>query len=250
MKLGRLVAVILGIALPFAVVEAHAAELKVLSTTAFKAVLEDIGPQFEKATGNKVVFTFAPTAVLKTQIEQGAAFDVAVLTVAVSDGLAAAGKIVGASRVTVARAGMGVAVREGAPKPDVSTVDAFKRTLMNATSIGFNGQGASRAGFEALFNKLGIAEALKPKIKLLQTGAPEGVAKGVAEIGLSPVSEILPTPGVVLAGPLPSEIQSYLVLAAAVSTQNENTAAADAFIKFLATPAAVSVLKAKGMEPG
>jgi molybdate transport system substrate-binding protein len=231
-------------------VRAQAADLKVLSTTAFKGVLEEIGPQFEKATENKIVFSFAPTAALKTQIEQGAAFDVAILTLSVNDALAAEGKLIGAARSTVARAGMGVAVRHGEPKPDVSTVDAFKRALMNAKSVGFNGQGASRAGFEALFNKLGIAEALAPKIKLLQTGAPEGVANGDAEIGLSPISEILPTPGVDLAGPLPAEIQSYLVLTAGVSATSKETAAADAFIKFLTAPAATAVLKAKGMEPG
>jgi molybdate transport system substrate-binding protein len=231
-------------------VRAQAADLKVLSTTAFKGVLEEIGPQFEKATENKIVFSFAPTAALKTQIEQGATFDVAVLTLSVNDALAAEGKLVGAARSTVARAGTGVAVRHGEPKPDVSTVDAFKRALMNAKSVGFNGQGASRASFEALFNKLGIAEALAPKIKLLQTGAPEGVANGDAEIGLSPISEILPTPGVDLAGPLPAEIQSYLVLTAGVSATSKETTAADAFIKFLTAPAATAVLKAKGMEPG
>jgi molybdate transport system substrate-binding protein len=229
---------------------AEAADLKVFSTTAFKGVLEEIGPQFEKSTENKIIFTFAPTAALKTQIEQGADFDVAVLTLAINDALAAEGKLAGAPRSTVARAGMGVAIRHGEPKPDVSSVDAFKRALMNAKSIGFNGQGASRAGIEALFNKLGIAEALAPKIKLLQGGAPEGVAKGEAELGLSPVSEILPAPGVDLVGPFPSEIQSYLVLTAGVSATSKGTVAADAFIKFLTAPAAAAVLKAKGMEPG
>jgi molybdate transport system substrate-binding protein len=249
-KTHRAIAVLIGLSLPLLAAHAQAADLKVFSTTAFKGVLEDLGPQFEKATENKIVFTFAPTAALKTQIEQGAAFDVAVLTLAVNDALAAEGKITGAPRSTIARAGMGVSVRHGEPKPDVSTVEAFKRALLSAKSIGFNGQGASRAGFEALFNKLGIAEALAPKIKLLQGGAPEAVAKGEAEIGLSPVSEILPTPGADLAGPLPADIQSYLVLTAGIAAASKETAAADAFIKFLTTPAATTVLKAKGMEPG
>ena len=230
--------------------QAQAAELKVLSTTAFKGVLEELGPQFEKTTENKVSVTFAPTAVIKTQIEQGAAFDVAVLTSAVNDGLAAAGKIVPDSRKTVARAGMGVAVANGAAKPDLSTVDAFKQALLNAKSIGFNGQGASRAGFEALFAKLGMSDVLAPKINLLQTGAPEGVAKGEVELGLAPVSEIIPAPGVQVAGFLPADIQSYLVLTAAISAGTKEAAAAQSFIQFLTAPSASPVLKAKGMDPG
>ena len=228
-------------------IQAQAAELKVVSTTAFKGVLEELGPQFEKTTENKVSFAFAPTVVIKTQIEQGAAFDVAVLTSAVNDGLAAAGKIVPDSGKTVARAGMGVAVANGAAKPYLSTV---KQALLNAKSIGFNGQGASRAGFEALFAKLGMTDVLAPKIKLLQTGAPEGVARGEVELGLGPVSEIIPTPGVQVAGFLPAEIQSYLVLTAAISASSKEAAAAQNFIKFLTAPSALPVLKAKGMDPG
>jgi len=228
-------------------IQAQAAELKVVSTTAFKGVLEELGPQFEKTTENKVSFAFAPTVVIKTQIEQGAAFDVAVLTSAVNDGLAAAGKIVPDSGKTVARAGMGVAVANGAAKPDLSTV---KQALLNAKSIGFNGQGASRAGFEALFAKLGMTDVLAPKIKLLQTGAPEGVARGEVELGLGPVSEIIPTPGVQVAGFLPAEIQSYLVLTAAISASSKEAAAAQNFIKFLTAPSALPVLTAKGMDQG
>jgi molybdate transport system substrate-binding protein len=249
MPANRVIAAVVAFALPFLAAHAQAAELKVLSTTSFKGALEELGPQFEKATENKVTLSFAPTAVIKTQIEQGAVFDVAVLTSAVTDGLASAGKIVPDSRI-VARAGMGVAILNGAPKPDLSTVEAFKSALMNAKSIGFYGQGASRAGFEALFNKIGIADALASKIKLLQTGAPEGVAKGEVEIGLSPISEIIPTPGVQVAGPFPADIQTYLVLSAGISADSKATAAAAAFINFLAGPSTVPVLKAKGMEPG
>jgi molybdate transport system substrate-binding protein len=249
MPLSRAIAALFAAALSVFAIQAQAAELKVLSTTSFKGVLEELGPQFEKATETKITFTFAPTALLKTQIEQGAAFDVAVLTSVVSDGLAAAGKIVPDSRKTVARAGMGVAILSGAAKPDLSTVETFKQALLNAKSIGFYGQGASRTGFEALFAKLGMTEVLAPKIKLLQTGAPEGVAKGEVELGLSPVSEIIPTEGVQVAGYFPAEIQSYLVLTAGISANSKESAAQN-FIKFLAAPSALPVLKAKGMEPG
>jgi molybdate transport system substrate-binding protein len=152
--------------------------------------------------------------------------------------------------VTVARAGLGVAVRAGAPRPDVSTAAALKRTLVNAKSIGYNGVGASRAGTEAMLAKLGIADEVKSKVKLLDVSAPIAVAKGDVEIGLGPVSEVLPVAGAQLAGPYPADVQSYLVFTAGVSSGSKNADAAKALIKFLAGPAAAPVLKAKGMEPG
>lgn len=250
MTILRALAALVALALPLATVQAHAAELKVLASTALKAVLEELSPQFERATENKVVLTFGPAAVMKKQIETGAAFDISALTASLNDSLAGEGKLGSAARATIARAGMGVGVRKGAPTPDVSTTAAFKTAMMNATSIGFNGQGASRAGFEALFNKLGIADALKSKIKLLKTGAPEGVTSGEVEIGLGPVSEFLPVQGVALAGPLPADIQSYLVFTAGVAAASKSADAAKAYIEFLTSPAATPVLRSKGMEPG
>jgi molybdate transport system substrate-binding protein len=250
MKLHRAIVAIIGFGLPLLTAHAQAAELKVYASTAVKSVLEELAPQFEKATENKLVFSFGPAAVLKTQIDQGAAFDVAILTAPLTDGLANAGKVDAATRATIARAGLGVAVPAGAAKPDVGTAEALKRTLLNAPSIGYNGVGASRAGTEAMLNKLGIADELKSKIKLLEKSAPEAVAKGEVEIGLGPISEILPVAGVQLAGPFPTDLQSYLVFAAAVSSASKDADAAKALIKFLAAPAAAAVLKAKGMEPG
>jgi molybdate transport system substrate-binding protein len=250
MKFLRAISTIAALALPLLAAQAQAAELKVLASTAVKSVLEQLGPQFEKSTENKVTFSFGPAAVLKSQIDQGAAFDVAILTAPLIDALAGSGKIDGATRATVARAGLGVSVRAGAAKPDVSTAAALKIALLNAKSIGYNGQGASRAGSEAMFVKLGIADALKPKIKLLNTPAPEAVAKGEVEIGLGPVSEILPVAGAELAGPFPPDVQSYLVFAAVLSTADKNADAAKALLKFLAAPAAAAAIKAKGLEPG
>ena len=144
LKIQRVMAVMIGIVLPLLGTGAQAAELKVYSSTAVKAVLEELGPQFEKATGDKLVFTFGLSSAVKKQIDEGAAFDVAVLTPALIDGLAA-GKIDPASRVAIARVGSGVAVPAGSPKPDVSTAEALKRTLLQAKSIGFTGVGVSRA---------------------------------------------------------------------------------------------------------
>jgi len=249
LKIQRVMAVMIGIVLPLLAAGAQAAELKVYSSTAVKAVLEELGPQFEKATGDKLVFTFGLSSAVKKQIDEGAAFDVAVLTPALIDGLAV-GKIDPASRVAIARAGSGVSVPAGSPKPDVSTAEALKRTLLQAKSIGFTGVGVSRAGNEALLAKLGIADQVKPKIKLLNESAPVAVAKGEVEIGLGPMSEVLLVPGVQLAGPYPAGLQSYLVFMACVSSASKNADAARSLIKFLTASAAAPVFKAKDMEPG
>jgi molybdate transport system substrate-binding protein len=235
--------------LPLLSGQAQAAEIKVLASTAVKTTLEELGPQFEKATGNKVEFDFAPAAILKTKIDQGTAFDVAILTVPVTDSLAGAGKI-DTARTTIAHSGIGVAIHKGAPKPDISTTEAFKRTLLDAKSVGFTAAGATGAYLKTLFEKLGIADELKPKLKLLQGAAGEAAANGDVEIGMTQISEILPYANAELVGPLPSEVQSYTYFSAAVSAASREADVAKAFIKFLAAPAALAVIKAKGMEPG
>lgn len=248
MKTNRVMAAIVGLGLPFLAAQTQAAEIKVLASTAMKTVLEEIGPQFEKATGNNVAFTFAPAAVLKTNIDQGAAFDVAILTVPLTNGLADEGKI-DMTRTTIAHSGIGVAVHKGAPKPDISTTEALRRALLNAKSVGFTAAGASGLYLKTLFEKLGIADDLRPKLKLLQSGAGEAAANGEVEIGLTQISEILPYANAELVGPLPSDIQSYTYFSAAVSAATKEANAAKTFIKFLTAPATLAVIKAKGMEP-
>jgi molybdate transport system substrate-binding protein len=234
----------------FGASSASAAEIKVLSTNALKSVLEELGPQFEKSSEHKLVVTWSPAAVLKAEIEKGATFDVAFLTVAGVDDLAKQGKIAAATRATIARAGVGVAVRKGAPKPDISTTEAFKRALLNAKSIGFVAQGASGIYLKTLFEKLGIAEELKPKIKLLPTAAGAAAANGEVEIAMTQISEILPYAGAELVGPLPPEIQLYTVFAGGVAANAKEAEGGKALIKFLTAPSALPVIKAKGMEPG
>jgi molybdate transport system substrate-binding protein len=196
------------------------------------------------------VLTTGPAAAIKSQVDEGATFDVVIVTPPLMDGLAASGKIDPGTRAVIARSPLGISVRAGAPKPDVTTPDALKQTLLKATSIGFNGQGASRAGTEAMFEKLGIADAIKPKIKLLQNSAPLSAAKGEVELALSPISEIIGVPGAELAGAVPADYQSYLILAGAVSATGSNADSAKELIKFLTGPSASPVLKLKGMEPG
>lgn len=229
----------------------QAAEIKVLSSNGVKTVLEELAPQFEKATGHKVVFRFAPAAELKAQIEQGEAFDVTILTAAAIDDLVKQGKLDAATRADVARSGAGVAIRKGAPKPDIATADAFKRTLLAAKSIAYVGQGATGANMRRIFERFGIAEEMKAKTKLLSgISAADAVAKGEAELGFTQISEILPVEGAELAGPLPPEVQVYTVFPAAVGTSAREPAAAQTLIKFLTAPGAAPVIKTKGMEPG
>jgi molybdate transport system substrate-binding protein len=249
MKIKCAMAALAGLALPLLACQAQAAELKVLASTAVKTTLEELGPQFEKATGNKIDFTFAPASVLKEKIDQGAAFDVAILTAPITDGLAAAGKI-DTTRTAIAHSGIGVAIHRGAPKPDIGTTEAFKRTLLGAKSVGFTAGGASGAYLKTLFEKLGIADELKPRLKLLQGPAGEAAASGEVEIGMTQISEIIPYANAELVGPLPPDIQSYTHFSAAVSTASKEADTARAFIKFLTAPAALALIQAKGMDPG
>jgi molybdate transport system substrate-binding protein len=249
MKIQRVMASIAGSVLALLASGAQAAEIKVLASTAVKTTLEELAPQFEKATGNKVDITFAPAAALKVKIEEGAAFDVAILAAPITDSLAGTGKV-DTARTTIAHSGIGVAVRKGAAKPDISTTESFKQTLLNAKSIGFTAAGATGAYLKTLFEKLGIAEELKPKLKLLQGGAGEATATGEVEIGMTQISEILPYANAELVGPLPADIQSYTYFSAAASVASKESDVAKAFIKFLAAPSALAVIKAKGMEPG
>ena len=249
MRIQRMMAPIAALALALLASEVQAAEIKVLASTAVKTTLEELAPQFEKATGNKADLTFAPAAALKVKIDEGAAFDVAILAAGVTDSLSGSGKI-DTPPTTIAHSGIGVAIRKGAPKPDISTSGAFKQALLNAKSIGFTAAGATGAYLKTLFEKLGIADELKPKIKLLPGAAGEAAASGEVEMGMTQISEILPYANAELLGPLPPDIQSYTYFSAAVSTVSKESDVAKAFIKFLAAPQALAVIKAKGMEPG
>jgi len=230
---------------------ANAAEIKVLSSNALKTALEELAPAFEKATEHKLVITWGAAAQLKGEIEKGAAFDLAVLTDAGIDDLIKQGKLAAATRTNLANSGAGVAVRKGAPKPDISTVDAFKRALVNAKSFAYVEQGATGIYIKALLPRLGIADALKDKIKLLPPGNPaaHAIANGEAEIGITQISEILPYAGAELVGPLPAEIQLTTSFVSAVGANAKEAEPAKALIKFLTTPAAAAVLKAKGLDP-
>jgi len=230
---------------------ARADEITVLCSNGIKAVVEDLAPKFEAATGHRVIVKYGLAALLKQRIEGGEAFDAAVLTPAAIDDLAARGTIAAGSRTTLARTGLAIAVRAGAPKQDVSTVEALKRALLDARGIAYAKEGASGVAFAAIIRRLGIAEALEPKSRLTATGEEVGqsVIRGDTEFGILPVSEILPVKGVEVLGRFPAEIQSYIVMVGGVAAASRHQAAAKAFLASLAAPAAYPVLEAKGMEP-
>jgi molybdate transport system substrate-binding protein len=233
--------------------QAACAEIKVLSAGAFKQVLVAILPAFEKDTGHKVTVDNDTVGALSKRIEAGGKFDVAVLTPAALKALADKGRIVAGSPTNLARVGIGVVVKEGAPKPDIGSVEAFKRALLAAKSIAYidpAAGGSSGIYVAGLLERLGIAAEVKAKSRLIPGGAVAAhIANGEAELGIHQISEILPVKGITLVGPLPAEIQNYTVYAGGLGANAEAVGAARELLKALTGPAAVEVLKTKGMEP-
>jgi len=233
--------------------QANAAEIKVLTAGAFKQVVLALVSDFEKQTGHKVTVDNGTAGQLQKRIEDGEVFDVAVITPAVLDDLAGRGKIAAGSRLNLASVGVGVVVKEGAPKPDVSTVEAFKKALLAAKSVAYidpASGGSSGIYIDKLLERLGIADQIRPKAKLKKGGhVADLIVSGEAELGLHQISEIVPVKGASLAGPLPQEIQNTTTYAAGLSPAAKDKDAAQALIKALSGPAAAAVLKSKGMEP-
>jgi molybdate transport system substrate-binding protein len=232
---------------------ATAAELKVLSAGAFKQIVVALAPEFEKATGHKLVIENETVGALVKQIEGGKPFDVTFLSPGAVDDLVKKGKIVDGSRVNIARVGVGVMVKDGAPKPDIGSVDAFKHALLAAKSVAYidpASGGSSGIYVAKLLDQLGIADQVKPKAKLKQGGhVADLIVSGEAELGVHQISEIVPVKGVTLVGPLPKEIQNYTTYAAGISAAPSDAEAAKALVKFLTAPRTGELLKQKGMEP-
>ena len=243
---------LIGIAALLTAASTRAAEIRVLASNGVKAALEELAPAFERATGDKLVIEFGLAAVLKRQIEGGAAFDVAILTSAGIDDLAKQGKVDGGSRAAIARSGVGIGIKRGGPRPDIGTPDALKRTLLAAKSISWAKEGASGVYFAGVLERIGIAEQMKPKVVPAASGAEVGklVAGGYVEYGVILVNELMASPGVEVLGPLPPELQNYTAFHAGVGAGSKDPSAAKALIRFLTTPSAGAVFKAKGQEPG
>jgi molybdate transport system substrate-binding protein len=230
---------------------ASAAEIKVITSVGVKAILEELVPAFERTSGHKLNITYGVAVPLKRQIDSGETFDVVILVPGMIDDLVKQGKVAAGSNANVAKSGIGVAIKQGAPKPDISSADAFKKTLLAARSIAYVKEGQSGAAMARIIERLGIAAEMAPKTSLepRPEGAVESVVEGRADLGFNLISEILPVAGAELAGPLPAELQSYVVFTSGIGATSKDQATAKAFIDFLKGPAAVPVLKAKGMEP-
>jgi molybdate transport system substrate-binding protein len=223
-------------------------DIKALCTIGVKPALPDLVTEFERATGHKVSIVWGNAATLKTRYLEGEQADVAVLTAAAIDDLVKAGKVSG--RVDLARSGMGFAVKAGAPKPDISSPEALKRTLLAAKSVGYSSQGASGIYFVTVIERLGIAAEVKAKHKDTAGAVGELVAAGEAEIGVQQIPELAAVPGVEVIGPFPDELQVITVFSAALDAKVQNNDAAKAFVKFISGPAAAAAYKAKGLDPG
>ena len=229
---------------------AGAAELKVLSIPGLKPALDQLVPQFERDTGNKVAIRYEIYAGQKNAIEAGD-FDVAIFGKAQIEAMTKQNKTAAGSSADIARTSIGVAVKSGAAKPDISSEEAFKRTLLAAKSITYTKESQTGVYLTRQLERLGIAATIKDKLQLQPGGAmtTPAVARGEAELGIVLVSDILGTPGVDLVGPLPATLQHYVMQTAAVGATSKQPASGAALIKYLTSPAAGAVFKAKGFEP-
>jgi molybdate transport system substrate-binding protein len=230
---------------------ADAAEIKVLSTQATEQAYRELAPQFEKASGHKVTTIFTGTLDLQKRIAAGETYDLIIMAGPAIDDYIKSGKVVPGSRVDLAKSGVGVGVRAGAPKPDISSVEALKKTLLAAKSIGYS-TGPSGVFIVTLFQRLGVAEAVAPKLKQTPTGVFVGsiVANGEVEIGFQQVSELAHFAGVDFVGPLPADVQQTTVFSSGIQAGAKEMDGAKALVKFLTTPAAAPAYKSRGLEPG
>ncbi|MCK1711890.1 molybdate ABC transporter substrate-binding protein [Bradyrhizobium sp. 143] len=229
----------------------QAAELQVLAGGAITAAIQELGAQFERASGHKLVIRFGTTPELIKLAATGGPFDIGVVPREVFKDAAAQAQFVSGPTTDIARVGLGVAVRSGAPKPEISTPDALKQTLLKAQSIASIPASAAGAQVFGVFERLGIGEVMKAKTKAQATPAQvvQAVANGEAELGVFLIN-VLTAAGLDVVGPFPAELQQEVVFTSAVAANAKEAGGAKAFIAYLTTPAAAAVIKAKGMNPG
>src|SRR5437867_4857953 len=242
------------IALAAIPLSAAAADVKGLSTIALQSVAEELLPQFEKASGHKVSIAFGLGVAMVKRIQDGEAADFLLAPRSAVAGLLKAGKLAPGSDVSLARSSIGIAVRKGAAKPDISTPEALKRTLLAARAVSYSNPaygGASGVHFAKVLERLGIADEMKAKTRF----PPEGgftarlLAAGEVDLAVQQIGELISTPGVELLGPLPGELQSVTTFAAAIPVSASQADAARALIRYLQSPEAMAVIKARGLDP-
>jgi molybdate transport system substrate-binding protein len=230
---------------------AGASEITLLSVGAAEEIIVELIPQFEKSSGHKVVTTWTGSANIKKRIAAGEVYDLVIVSGPVIDAFIKEGKIAPGSRTDLMKSGVGVAVRAGAPKPDIESSEALKRTLIAAKTIGYS-SGPSGDHIVALVERMGITDQIKPKLKQVPSGARIGtmIVNGDVEIGFQQISELIHAPGLDYLGPLPSDVQKITVYSAGIHSGAKQPEAAKALVKALTAPAAAPVIKQHGMEPG
>lgn len=226
-------------------------EIRVLAPNAVRETYLELVPQFEKASGHRVVTIWSGTADLMKRLKGGESADLVIIGSDSLDELIKLGKIQPGSRVDFVKSGVGVAVRTGAPRPDISSGDGVKRALLSASSIGYS-TGPSGVYLDGLFQRMGIADQLKPKLKRPPSGASVGemVARGDVEIGFQQVSELIHVGGIDFLGPLPPDVQQITIYTSGIHTDASKPDAAKALARYLSSPAAAAVIRKNGMEPG
>lgn len=227
----------------------HAAEVVVLCSQGLKTALDELIPQFERASGDSLVVTYNTSGILKAQVEAGKPFDVVVLTPPLITALIEQGKVADGTATTLARTGVGVAVKKGSARPDIGSAEALKRALTGAESVAYSTSGASGSVFAAALQKLGIMDEVKARGKAIPHGLTgEVVARGEADLAVQLMPELMSVSGVDVIGPFPEEVQSFVVLTGGISATADKTRA-EAFLAFLKAPAAATIIRAKGLEP-
>jgi len=240
----------IGLMILIAAGSVQAAEIKVLSGNGARAAVSELAGRFERESGHKVAIHFEVNRAVKRKIEAGEAFDVAVLNPPVLDDLIKQGRIVADTRAVLGRAGIGVGVRAGAPKPDISSVESFKRTLLSARSVAYPAEGASGIYFAKLVERLGIGAEMKPRMRPMPAEYNvEVVASGEAELVVVVASRISGVPDVELVGLIPRELQTWIGFAAGVGSSAKEASAARQLVRYFTAPAAAPVLRAVGIEP-
>jgi len=230
---------------------AGAAEIKVASTQATEEAYKELVAQFEKATGHKVTTYFSGTLNVSKKLAEGEPYDLVIMSASAIEEQIKLGKVAAGSRVNLASSGTGLAVKRGAPKPDIASIDALKKTLLTAKSIGYS-TGPSGVYVVGMFQKLGIGDEVKPKLKQTPSGVFVGtlIANGDAEIGFQQISELVHFPGIDYVGPLPAEVQNTTMFSTGIHSAAKEAEAAKALVKFLTAPAAAPAIKKHGLEPG
>lgn len=230
-------------------------EIKVIATTAMKTSLDELAPQFEHETGHQLSCSYGPSARITKQASDGEPNDITITTDKGIDDLTAQGRIVAGTRADLARSAMALAVQKGAKRPDISSAEKFKETMLAAKSLGMSnpvGGGQSGQNLVKIFDRLGITEAMKLK-STYGPGGPAGLignylVRKEVEIGIQQLPELMAVPGIDIIGPLPPDIQSMTVFSAGLSTASKNSEGPKALIRFLTTPAAIAVFKSKGLD--